>query len=108
MAQKTSQRRKRHLHHENLCNNGYIYNSHMYSADDMTKFWRCAKRNDGCIARVKIDRDAAYKQMIRGEALAEKRKKICRCRCSNQKTCCRLLTQFLRSTNHRVSSRDSQ
>ena len=47
----------------------------MNSADDMTKFWRCAKRNDGCTARVKIGRDAAYEQMIRGEAPAKKRKK---------------------------------
>jgi hypothetical protein len=48
----------------------------MNSADDMTKFWRCAKRNDECTARVQIGRDAAYEQMIRSEAPAKKRKNM--------------------------------
>ncbi len=47
----------------------------MNNADDMTKFWRCAKWNDGYTARIKIGRDAAYEQMIRGEAPTKKRKK---------------------------------
>ncbi len=57
--------------------------------------------------RVQIGRDAAYEQMIRGEAPAKKRKKYVDADAQIKKLVVGY-SQFLRSTNHRISSRHSQ